>query len=260
MAQLVKIMQCASRYQTDLLRYAHRFIWLRNRRAEQWGLDQGQAQARTLHPNDDRNKQEAFNDWLFEMQLKWASSTAEEQSQLPEEIEKQRWITELIREVNDLAFFFYRPVFLAKNAEIQLDSLLITSDTLWCILPIFGEEGSVFQEMSDRKWREIRTGGSHERLNPRIALKRTRQVIASFLKNYELEMDLNMVLYAPDSFIEFVEEDRHLICIDRRSKGDWHRELSQQSFLFKRKQFETVQKLLDHCQTEAVRRSPDLLL
>ncbi|CAM3258141.1 NERD domain-containing protein [Sporolactobacillus spathodeae] len=265
MAQLVKIEQCVSRYQIDFLRYANRYVWLKKRREEEWLLRAKRIEANRkgqtvfADPNVVEKPDPAFYNWLFNMQLEWASRTVDERSVLPKEVTERSWLRETLKEVNDLAFFFYRPIILARNAEIQLDSLILTNDTLWCVKVLNGEPGSVFQEQSPRKWREIVSGGARDQLNPLISLQRSRHVLTSFLSAQCLEMQVCMAVYAPESFIEFVPEQFDLRLVDRRGRAYWYRELSQQSLLLKRQQVETAEALLQSFKTDAAERTDDLI-
>ncbi|MFT8870780.1 MAG: hypothetical protein ABF868_00660 [Sporolactobacillus sp.] len=252
MAQLVKIRECVSRYQLDLSRYARRYILLKQRRAEQWlearGLNAARKQEKEpagIHPGA------AFYRWLYAVQLEWASQTSERRSPLPEDLLTQHWLAGLLRAVNDLAFFLYYPVLKTQQAEVQLDCLLLTGSTIWVVKPLIGEAGSVFQAQDARKWQEIVSGGRREQLNPLISLARSRHVMTALLKHAAIDMEVAGAVYAPESFIEFAQEERGVALIDQRMCGDWHRRLSEQTLLFKRSQLEAAHLLLEHCLTHA---------
>ncbi len=249
MAQLIKLRQCVSRYEVDLRRYANRFIWLKNRRLNEW---KQRAESSTLQDLDHQVKLgKEFTAWLYRIQLDWATRTSDQRSSCPEEIEGAEWIKRLLGEVNDIAFLIYRPVLLTQSAAVQLDSLIITNDTIWCVKPMSGENGSVFQEVSGRKWKEIVSGGEREVLNPLISLNRTRAVVDAFLKNRGIGMKIVSTAYAPDSYIEFVHEDAGESFVDFRNEREWFEMLSQHSLLMKRVQIEAAEALLNHFETIA---------
>lgn len=238
MAQLIKVCQCVSRYQDDMLLYAGRFLRLKSRRIAEW-KSRGQ------------ESRKAFEDWLFRMQLDWATRTAEQLSVCPDEIDRAIWTRSLLHQINDLSFLAYRPILLTQSGAVQLDSLLITNDIVWCILPLQGEEGSVFQEISGRRWREIVSGGEHTRISPLISLKRTQKIINAFLNQEGLAMKTASAVLAPESFIEFVPDDRGTSLIDRRSYRDWLDEISRHSLILKKMQVQTADALLGHFETVA---------
>lgn len=262
MAQLIKIRQCVSRYQIDLSGYAGRFVWLKNRRLAEWKEKRGLGGSGWRFPgakdtefHADTEKQ--FYEWLFEEQLDWATRTAGERSLCPDEIRGQNWLKKILRAVNDVSFVLYCPVLLSKSAAVQLDSILITNDTIWCIKPLAGEEGSVFQEMSARKWREIMTGSTREWLNPLISLRRTEKIIASMMKNLGIKMNTAGAVFAPASYIEFVHETPGIRYVDLRREREWYENLSEHSLMLKKEQIMAAEALLAHSETDAGSRFQD---
>ncbi|WP_332238974.1 hypothetical protein [Sporolactobacillus sp. KGMB 08714] len=262
MAQMIKIRQCVSRYQIDLPGYAGRFVWLKSRRLAEWKEERGlQDTDRSLSGAKDTtlpaDPERLFYEWLFEEQLDWATRTADKHSPCPNEVHGQNWLKKILRAVNDVSFVLYCPVLLSKSAAVQLDSLLITNDTIWCIKPLIGEEGSVFQEVSARKWREILTGSVRERLNPLISLVRTESVVSSLMSNLGIKMKTAGAVFAPESYIEFVHRKPDIRCIDLRSKRDWYEELSAHSLMLKKEQITAAETLLAHSETDAEMRFQD---
>ncbi|RYL94549.1 nuclease-related domain-containing protein [Sporolactobacillus sp. THM19-2] len=254
MAQLIKIGQCVSRYQIHLMRYAHRFILLKKRRQEQWMHRENREQ-----PSGSARKHEKdlFEEWIYDMQTEWATRTAVEQSRFPEAWASQSWVKRLLTEVNDLSFFMFRPVLKAGEATIQLDSLLLTADAVWCLTALEGERGSVFQGISRRKWREIRSDDVRELLNPLIALKRTRRIVSGYLGKFGLSVPVLAAVYVPNGFIEFVQEESGLSLVDLRNESAWLRLISRHSMMMKRDQIAATEALLSGCVTVASDRWRD---
>jgi hypothetical protein len=248
MAQLIKVCDCVSRYQNGMLRYASRFIRLKSRRTREWEDRQKDIGTFLETEHQHENRQE-FENWLFRMQLDWATRTAERRSICPVEIEDAGWVRKLLLQVNDLSFLAYRPVLLTKSGAVQLDSLLITNDVIWCVLSLPGEAGSVFQEISGRKWREIINGGEREVLSPLISLKRTRTVIDAFLKQEGMAVKTVSAVLAPHSFIEFVPDDTGAVLVDQRRMRDWLDEISSHSLMLKKAQIHVADTLLAHFET-----------
>lgn len=248
MAQLIKARQCVSRYQVDLLRYANRFVWLKNRRMKEWKAQQTKS---VISLNRGSAEGKEFLEWLYRMQLDWATRTSEQRSTCPDEVEKSLWLRKVLEEVNDIAFLIYRPVLLTQSAAVQLESLIITNDMIWCVKPLTGEAGSVFQEISGRKWKKIVGGGEQEVLNPLISLNRTRTIVSSFLKNHGIDIKIVSAAYAPESFIEFVHEEADVSFIDCRTEREWFGTVSEHSLLLKRTQIDVAEALLDHFETIA---------
>ncbi|MCI1856832.1 MAG: NERD domain-containing protein [Sporolactobacillus sp.] len=242
MAQLIKVRQCVSRYQLDLTRYMNRFLRLKGRRQAQW-----------------RNAaMSGFDDWLYRMQLEWATKTAERTSECPEELQRDGDLQKLLRILSDRSLLLYRPVLLTGQAAVQLDSLLLTDDEIWCVHVLKGEAGSVFQEISERKWQEIVNGGTRELLNPLIALKRTRAVVEAFCRKCGVAgLSVVAAVYAPDGYIEFVPGERGIRFVDRRSKRDWFTQINRHTFMVKKDQALIAEGLLRHCETVDKERFSD---
>ncbi|RYL93753.1 hypothetical protein EWI07_06185 [Sporolactobacillus sp. THM7-4] len=260
MAQLIKFNRCISRYQMDFLRYSSRFVRLKKKRLADWKENDAFPKRAARKPDgkydyhaSDVKEQEAFDEWLFTMQLNWATRTAWERSGFPDEIRRMSWLRTLLHEVNDLTFVLYNPVIRIKSASVQLEPLVITSDTVWCVKPLTGEDSSVFQELTPRKWREIRTGTTREWLNPLISLNRTRVIVAAFLDHNKIGMKTRAAVYSPLSYIEFVHSSR-TTAVDIRNAHVWYRELSMHSLMMKSEQILTADALLQACETEAVSR------
>lgn len=262
MAQLIKIRQCVSRYQINLPGYANRFIWLKNRRLAEWKEKRGFPEPERRMSGGTskvliKDPDEKFYHWLFEEQLDWATRTAGERSLCPDEVRGQDWLKRILRAVNDVSFMLYRPVLLWQSAAVQLDSVLITNDTIWCIKPLSGEESSVFQEISARKWQEIVTGSTRDWLNPLISLHRTEHVVSAVMSNLGIEMNTAGAVFAPASYIEFVHETPGIQFIDLRNEKEWYERLSRHSLMMKREQIKAAEALLAHCETEALCRFQD---
>jgi hypothetical protein len=159
------------------------------------------------------------------------------------------WVKKLMHQINDLSFIAYNPVLLTQSGAVQLDSLLITNDVVWCILSLPGEEGSVFQEISGRRWREIISGGERTLISPLISLKRTQEVIDAFLKQEGIAMRTASAVLTTESFIEFVPDDRGVSLVDRRGFQHWLDEISRHSLILKKGQILAAEALLDHFET-----------
>ncbi|RYM02117.1 hypothetical protein EWH99_11625 [Sporolactobacillus sp. THM7-7] len=259
MAQLIKINQCVSRYQMDFLRYARRFVRVKKRRLAEWTADWtihsfGTRDRQGNQSVPDKERDSRFFDWLFEEQLRWAANTPWETSALPEHVRSESWLKTILRTVADQAFIMYRPVLAARAATVELDSLLITGDTVWCIRPLIREEGSVFQEVSPRKWREIATGSARDMLNPRISMNRTRSLVSALLDSKGMRMKIASCAFAPDGYIEFAEPGPRTFFIDCRNKNEWYRNLSIHSLIMKKEQIAAVRALLKNCGTVSVPR------
>lgn len=250
--------QCISRYQINLPRYANRFIWLKKRRYAEWCAEAAVPTDRSGRYIVSEDEAAPFYDWLYAEQLIWASKTAWSNSPIPEGVREAGWLKTLLRAVDDIAFVLYRPVVMAGTASVQLDSMLITSDQVWCLYPLSGEKGSVFQEQSRRTWREIRSETDRQMINPEVSLARTKSVVSSLLAKKGIAMGVAAAVFTTDGYIEFVHTAADTRFIDRRTCRDWFRRLSIQSTMFKKDQIEAASLLLSLCETGSGLRDEDV--
>ncbi|SFG42436.1 hypothetical protein [Sporolactobacillus nakayamae] len=255
MAQLIKVNQCVSRYQLNLRCYANRYNWLKKRRMEAWRekwLDKHTIQNSVSGVDKYSNHWKiGFDDWLFDKQVLWSTRTAFERSARPDDILTEQWLRRMLKGINDVSFFMYRPVLLTKSGPVQLDSLLITNDRICCVHPLLGETGDVFQPYSQRMWNQITNGAAVRPLvNPMISLRRTKAVVAAFLKGKGLtSMQVATVVYAPDCYIEDTVNDYETDFVDQRNESEWFQRMDQHSLLMKREQLEAAEALLKMSET-----------
>ncbi|MTT32539.1 hypothetical protein GMB86_11025 [Terrilactibacillus sp. BCM23-1] len=262
MAQLIKVNECISRYEGDLQRYANRFITLKQRRWLQW-RDQFEK------PQDDRSVRlakrfssisnieqlkSAYYKWLFDQQLIWATSTAHFYSENHEDLSRVTWLQFCLSKLNDVTFILYKPVLLMKQTTLQLDSLIITNDTLWCVKPLIGEDSSVFQEINNRLWREMKREESPQFINPFISLKRTKTALRTFLQTQNLSMPIKFLIFAPNSYVEFVHHDTDIEICDSRDKNQLSEKIGRHSSTLKSLQIITTNRLLSKMATTAIKR------
>ncbi|MFD2618008.1 hypothetical protein [Terrilactibacillus laevilacticus] len=262
MAQLIKVNECISRYECDLQHYANRFITLKQKRWLQW-RDQFE------RPRDDRpvNLAKRFSSistidqlksvyykWLFEQQIIWATSTAGFYSDNQEDLSHVTWLKICLSELNDVTFILYKPVLLMKQTMLQLDSLIITNDTLWCVKPLIGEDGSVFQEINNRLWKEMKREESPQFINPFISLKRTKTALRTFLQTQNLSMPIKFLIFAPNSYVEFVHHDANTEICDRRDKNQISKKICHHSSTLKSQQIIITNRLLSQMATSAFER------
>lgn len=262
MAQLIKIDQCVSRYQIDLRHYANRFLRLKRRRWAKW-KERWETIPENGRLNLSKKKRETgtlaelkkdFNSWFFKEQILWATATSKEKSEIPDQLRQNAWLKTLLSTVNDVTFILYYPVLKVKSAVVQVDPILVTNDAVWCVKPLLGEEGSVFQESSQRKWKEIVTGGAHERMNPMISLNRTAAVAEELLSEQGIDIKVKSALVSPTSFIEFIHAPADVSIIDRRFTDEWLAGISDQSSTLKHSQLKAAEELLSRSETDAYAR------
>jgi hypothetical protein len=195
-----------------------------------------------------------FLDHLFHVQIKWASSTIREKSYVDKRFYRDANLKYFLQRYPDNYFVLYRPIFLLKKAPVEVDIILISPTTTWCITFLEGARESVFLGSKERFW--IERIGEHEKkvLNPLIALNRMEKIVQNIYQIYEVEMPIKKVVLNRTGYIDypFVPYDIHLI--DKRNYDGWFSSLRKLSSPLKHIQLKAADALLEYCQTTYVSR------
>jgi hypothetical protein len=195
-----------------------------------------------------------FLDHLFQVQIKWASSTIREKSFVDKKFYRDTNLKYFLQRYPDNYFVLYRPIFLLKKAPVEVDIILISPTTTWCITILEGARESVFLGSKERFWME-RIGELEKKvLNPLIALNRMEKIVRKIYQIYEVEMPIKKVVLNRAGYIDypFAPYDIHLI--DKRNYDGWFSSLRKLSSPLKHIQLKAANALLDYCQTTYVSR------
>ncbi|MBB5172798.1 hypothetical protein [Texcoconibacillus texcoconensis] len=192
---------------------------------------------------------QAFLDEIFHFQISWASSTITEKSRVKKAYYHDPWLSRFVKECPDNMFLFYYPIFQSNKAPIELDILLVTPTDIQMIVPLPGDDQTIYRYESERYWvKEV--GEDRQRiLNPMIRLKRMRTVISPILQEIGSDIRLKGVFLAQDSFIDRVDVHPTVRHIDKRSLYQWRQSLIRHGSPVKHNQLKAVEHLLFHCMT-----------
>ncbi|MFC7393584.1 hypothetical protein [Scopulibacillus cellulosilyticus] len=259
MAHLIKLDECISRYQLDLNTYINRFIQIKRRRFEQWKTawetQAGQIYKSKLRGITTQEEFKAkFHLWLFKQQIKWATSTAEKFSECPPHYLKDHWLKQCLAELNDVTLLFCNPVIQMKKAAVPLESIILTPYEIWCVKHLQGEKQSVFQTLSQRKWREITSRGQINIVNPLISLRHTGAIVSNILKQHHITRPVRLCLLSMQSYIENVENAGQIEFYDCRGAAGWLENLNKPHSLLKHDQLVAAKTLYKYCSTKANNR------
>jgi hypothetical protein len=195
-----------------------------------------------------------FLDHLFQVQIKWASSTIREKSFVDKKFYRDTNLKYFLQRYPDNYFVLYRPIFLLKKAPVEVEIILISPTTTWCITILEGARESVFLGSKERFWTE-RIGELEKKvLNPLIALNRMEKIVRKIYQIYEVEIPIKKVVLNRAGYIDypFAPYDIHLI--DKRNYDGWFSSLRKLSSPLKHIQLKAANALLDYCQTTYVSR------
>lgn len=261
MAQLIKLENYVSRYETDIYRYPGQFLRIKKQRWEKLQSRREREAASgdpLLQAQDDRYLKELkreFAEDVFFYQLRWASSTMKEKSFLDPKYRFDEWLKFFLLRFPDNYLLLYRPVFRVRQAPVELDIIMISPMALWCVTLLHGDDGIVFQGESSRFWRKIEDGGVERILSPMISNLRTFRLASQLIKQYESEaLPIRRVILSPNCFIEYPDAPNGVEVIDCRTASSWYSKMRKEPSPLKFVQLKTASILLKHCQTVSFER------
>ena len=201
-----------------------------------------------------QDEKQLFLDALLPYQLRWASSTIKEKSFLDQQFKKDSLLKYFLQRFPDTYFLMYKPIFLAKQAPIQLENIFITPMEILCITVV--EEGEEYVYLGDngRFW-TIRGGGTEKKLiNPQISLTRMARVVQNIVEHYKIEIPIKKIVLCETGYIDFPDNPFDIMLVDKRTYKDWFEDMRKNTMGLKHSQLKVASKLLQHCQSTFVDR------
>ncbi len=311
MAQLIKLQDFISRYETDIYRYPSQFIRLKKERWEKINasldhqppkfsdstffegfedFDQNWLEPekkglfgtikswlkKTKRSVEDVNefetpfrefdqlsadrkktkeeiKQEFLNE-LFRFQINWASSTIRDYSYVDKKIYEDEILKYFLQHFPDNYLLLYKPTLLVKKAPIELEIILISPVTTFCITIIENDDMSVFKTDRGNYWSELIRDQEIKRINPMLSLNRAESLIKGYYKHYEVEMPVQKIVLSRTGYIEGEYEPSNTLLIDKRNYSEWYTKLRRLPSPIKFVQLKGAKILLRHSQSTYVRR------
>lgn len=264
MAQLIKLENYVSRYELDIYRYPGQFIRMKKQRWERMNSKRGReyeekavpghmAFAGLGQPTEMLKKE--FEEDVFFFQLRWASSTMKEKSNLDPQYRFDSWLKFFLLRFPDNYIVLYRPVFQFRQAPVELDIVMISPMNIWCVTLLKGPDGVVFQGTSDRFWRKVEDGQVDKVLSPVLSNLRTFRLISRLMNQYDPRpLPIKRVILSPASYIEYPDAPGDIEIVDRRKARQWYESMRKQPSPLKFVQLKAAGVLLRHCQTVSFER------
>jgi len=195
-----------------------------------------------------------FLDELFRFQINWASSTIRDRSFVDKGIYEDEVLKYFLQHFPDNYLVLYKPTLVVKKAQIELDIILISPITTYCISLIESDEMSVFAPDRGRYWFETLQQKEVKRINPMLSLNRAESLIKSFYKYYSVEMPVTKIVLSRTGYIEGDFYPSNTLLIDKRNYSEWYSRLRRLPSPIKFVQLKGAQTLLKHSQSTYVRR------
>src|SRR5699024_8321896 len=281
MAQLVKLYDYISRYESNPYHYPSQYIRLKKenwRKLQDRWLSEVNSSSKIVQESEsepkkskwlpfNRNQQTAeqhtnlnnpplpnteaqlkqyFLNQLYPIQLKWATSTISHES-----FTKVRLKYFLLR-FPDIYFLMYHPVFNIKKAPIDAEIILISPFDIEIISFIHEHAEATILATNDRKWTVESETNQKSILSPVISLKRTDQIIKSILQTNNVEIPIKKSIISYNNHILYTTEPYQTNIIGKQDYPKWFEQKRALTSSLKSVQLKAMEALLSHCQTNAV--------
>lgn len=262
MAQLIKLDNYISRYERDIYRYVGQWTQMKRRcwaqvkeKHEENGGTVKNASGHVIQEKPFEQLKREFHEDVFLFQLRWASSTLKEKSDMDRSYRFDAWLKFFLQQFPDNYLLLYRPVLQIRQAPVELDILIVGPMDIWCITLLEGGDGDVFQGDSGRFWRKIENDRAVQQLSPLISNLRMVRLVKQVLERYERDpMSVKRMVLSPLAYIEYPDAPADVEVVDRRRTKAWYDKMIKQPSPLKFSQLRTAQHLLNHCQTKSFER------
>ncbi|MGG1367742.1 hypothetical protein ABE322_18265 [Priestia megaterium] len=190
-----------------------------------------------------------FLENVFDLQMKWATSTLFEFSQADRKYYHDEALRYFIQRFPDTCLVMYKPVFMINKAPVEGDIVIVTPTETLCICLIETYKSAVFQYSKENFWTELRGRDQKKILNPLIGLNRTEQIVRSIYRTHDIEHNVKKILLSRNGYIDYAAEPYQVEFVDARKYEEWFYELRKSKAPLKFKQMKAAQVLLEHSQS-----------
>ncbi|RSL32896.1 NERD domain-containing protein [Salibacterium salarium] len=197
---------------------------------------------------------ELFYEDLFQAQLRWASASLLDESMLDPAYRYDPILRYFVRHLPDNYMIFYYPVFTVGKAPLEMDIILLSPTSIYCLSIINGDANSVFEPSSGRYWNEYVHKEIKRRINPVMSLNRMSSVLRSLLEDTSLQMNLRRIVMSPDSIIDNRLVSTKVETVDKRNIDEWFEKRKRNPSPIKKNQLYAADILLQYALTNSFRR------
>ena len=206
-------------------------------------------------PDDEEDLKKLFLNQLFQLQLKWATSTVREKSFVSRKFFVDEKLKFLLQRFPDTFLALYRPVFQLKKAPVETDIILLTPTATWCLGFIEEEDDAVYIGSAEKFWMKKHSKRADKKiLNPVLSLQRTETIVKKIYSLSNVEIPVKKAVISRASYIDFSGAPHNLMLLDKRGFPEWFRSMRNMSSPLKQQQLKGAEALLNHCQTASITR------
>lgn len=291
-AQLIKLQDYVTRYETDISRYPAQYVrlkkqqwdklyetwkikdqeieqidqdnhligkitgWLKRDKTtvidyEQETIDEEEStfSDALMDAQTEEELKRMFLNELYSFQLKWASSTIIDQSYIEKKYYFDERLKHFLQRFPDTFFVFYEPIFLMKQAPVELEVIIITPTETWCLAFLEEENQSIFTGSKDHFWQKRLKGKESKVLNPLLSLQRMANIIEQVYLKQNIELPIKKAVVSRNGYLDYADVSTDILLVDKRGYEKWQEKMRAHMSPLKMIQLKAAQSLLDHCQT-----------
>lgn len=291
MAQLIKLLDYISRYESNPFHYPTQYIRLKQENWQQlnqlWEMEneqeflQNEVQVKEENKKSffkwnpfhkrkvDQEEEEQFErslpkskqelpkyflDKLYPFQLKWATSTISQVSYTDQQFNNDDTLKHFLQRLPDIYLMMYYPIFNIKKAPIDGEIILISPVGIEIVVLMNEHTDATIIAGDERTWKLEKEDETSKIISPVIPLKRTEQIVKSILNKHQIDFMIHKTILSQTSPILLTNEPYSTTIIGKYEYDKWLEDKRKLTSPLKSVQLRTIEALLLHCQTTSVRR------
>ncbi|WP_437177553.1 NERD domain-containing protein [Heyndrickxia camelliae] len=205
-------------------------------------------------PETEVDLKQLYLDQLYSFQLKWASSTIYEQSDVHPKYYYDERLRTFLQRFPDNGLLLYEPILLLKKAPIEMEIIFIAPMEVWCLTFLEEEKDAVFLGSNDRFWLKRSNQKEKKVLNPMISLNRMSKIVQQIFLHHHVDLPIKKAIICRNGYIDFKEKPYDLSILEKRAYPKWFEQMRHTHAPLKHMQLKAAKTLLDYCQTASFRR------
>jgi hypothetical protein len=208
-----------------------------------------------VQPNSLDDLKQSFLNQLITFQLKWGSSTIYEKSWIDQSYILDEKLRFFLQRFPDTFLILYKPIFHLKNANVELDVILLSPTDVWCITFLEAEEDAAFSGSNERFWLKRHQRNPEKKvLSPLLSVNRMGSIVKQLFDLYEVSLPIHKVVLSRNGYLDYPLAPYDILLLDKRNFSDWFHKMRKLSSPLKHQQLKAAQALLEYCQTTSSRR------
>ncbi|UOQ94180.1 NERD domain-containing protein [Halobacillus shinanisalinarum] len=293
MAQLIKLQDYISRYETNMYQYPSKYIRLKQEnwtkikqlweqgKLQQQGkkqespLEEDKKDKRWLHflrkkqveghaedieeetwtPRTMLELKQYFLDGLLPFQIKWATTTLQKKSFVDDSVYKDEILKLFLQRLPDTFLVMYHSVVEIKTVPVEASEIILIGPHEIEIISVLDmPDVTTIYPSSESSWQVEKKGVRSKMFSPMHGLKRTETFVKSVMQAYGLEFPFHKVVLAPSHSFDGPKAPYLTSYIDELSYSGWLEEKRKLNSPLKHNQLKIADLLVRHTKTIAVKR------